>query len=208
MLSASQYPPIVGLTPSAEAAMQHITKALQEARTIRIQGRFCFRAATAMRTDTSAGILTKRQDLFLKDTRQEAKLERDFQIPTLPITRVQNPPFQEDINLEEGRTKAVGAGDQKGVNSFKSSSQGNIVEEADRRGNRFVYLGMEANRRREIDVQRSAGHVEEQPSQKISQPSTVHRWSVASQPTKDPGIQEDVRKTDTNSSCYLNGAEG
>ncbi|KAH7822361.1 uncharacterized protein MONOS_13885 [Monocercomonoides exilis] len=68
-----------------------ITRALQEARTVRIQGRFGFRAATAMSTDASTGILTERQELILKETRQEAKLERGFQRPVLPITRVQAP---------------------------------------------------------------------------------------------------------------------
>ncbi|KAH7830343.1 uncharacterized protein MONOS_16220 [Monocercomonoides exilis] len=146
-MSASQFPSIVGLTPSAEAAMQNnvvkeystqdfspllsqeppaskrtknwindaldqagykmeiylfqaikaaliglaeiqtskegakqrladililVTKALQEARTVRIQGRFGFRAVTLMSTDASTGILTERQELILREARQEA----------------------------------------------------------------------------------------------------------------------------------------
>ncbi|KAH7829215.1 uncharacterized protein MONOS_14940 [Monocercomonoides exilis] len=196
-MSASQFPPIVGLTP-----------ALQEARTVRIQGRFGFRAATAMSTDASSGILTERQELILKETRQEAKLERGFQRPALPITRVQASPPQEDSNSEEGGTRAVGAGDQGCVNNFRSSSQGNRAEEAHWRENRFVTLSMEANRRREIDKQWSAGYVEKQAVQESSQQSPVQRWSVSSQPIKDRGIQENIRRTVTNRSCYPNEAEG
>ncbi|KAH7822395.1 uncharacterized protein MONOS_15466 [Monocercomonoides exilis] len=77
-----------------------ITRALQEARTVRIQGRFGFRAATAMSTDASTGILTERQELILKETRQEAKLERGFQRPVLPITRVQAPVREQPGTLQ------------------------------------------------------------------------------------------------------------
>ncbi|KAH7823534.1 uncharacterized protein MONOS_11636 [Monocercomonoides exilis] len=203
-----------------------IAKALKEERTVRIQGRFGFRAATAMSTDASTGILTERQELILREARQEAKFEGGFQRPALPITRVQapvreqpgtlqrrlNPPgpqcAQEDSNSEEDGVKAVEAGDQGGINNFWSSSQGDRAEEADRRKNSIVYLGMEANRRREIDKQWSAGHVEKQAVQESSQQSPVQRRSVASQPTKDRGIQENIRRTVTNRSCYPNGAEG
>ncbi|KAH7831530.1 uncharacterized protein MONOS_11106 [Monocercomonoides exilis] len=176
-----------------------------------------------MSTDASTGILTERQELILKETRLEAKLERGFQRPALPITRVQAPvkeqpgtlqrrfspqPPQEGINSEEGGTRAVGAGDQGCVNNFRSSSRGNRAEEAHWRENRFVSLSMEANRRREIDKQWSAGHVEKQAVQESSQQSAVQRWSVSSQPTKDRGIQENIRRTVTNRSCYSNGAEG
>eukprot|EP00770_Monocercomonoides_exilis_P016487 MONOS_16455.1-p1 / transcript=MONOS_16455.1 / gene=MONOS_16455 / organism=Monocercomonoides_exilis_PA203 / gene_product=unspecified product / transcript_product=unspecified product / location=Mono_scaffold01755:112-1490(-) / protein_length=326 / sequence_SO=supercontig / SO=protein_coding / is_pseudo=false len=260
-MSVSQFSPIVGLTLSADSAVQHsgaqsqpgnlsqpnifssasifspspseglaqeltpsadrkenddvldisqliCQEALQEARTVRIQGRFGFRAATAMSTDASTGILTERQELILKETRQEAKLERGFQRPVLPITRVQAPRSQEDSNSEEGGTRAVGAGDQGGVNNFRASSQGDRAEEADRRKNSIVYLGIEANRRREIDKQWSAGHVEKQAVQESSQPSAVQRRSVASQPTKDQEIQENIRRTNTNRSRYPDGAEG
>ncbi|KAH7825988.1 uncharacterized protein MONOS_4559 [Monocercomonoides exilis] len=77
-----------------------ITRALQEARTVRIQGRFGFRAATAMSTDASTRILTERQELILKETRQEAKLERGFQRPALPITRVQAPVREQPGTLQ------------------------------------------------------------------------------------------------------------
>ncbi|KAH7825808.1 uncharacterized protein MONOS_13288 [Monocercomonoides exilis] len=66
-----------------------VTKALQDARTVRIQGRFGFRAATLMSTDASTGILTERQELILREARQEAKLKGGFQRPAFPLTRVQ-----------------------------------------------------------------------------------------------------------------------
>ncbi|KAH7819752.1 uncharacterized protein MONOS_4238 [Monocercomonoides exilis] len=66
-----------------------ITKALQEARTVRIQNRFGFRAATLMSADASTGILTERQELILREARQEANFEGGFQRPAFPLTRVQ-----------------------------------------------------------------------------------------------------------------------
>ncbi|KAH7825378.1 uncharacterized protein MONOS_11391 [Monocercomonoides exilis] len=168
---------------AAPIGLAEIPTSKEEARTVRIQGRFGFRAATLMSTDASTGILTERQELILREARQEANLFGDTTGPQRS---------QEDSNSEEGGARAVGAGDQGGFNNFRSSSQGDRAEEANRRKNSIVYLGMEANRRREIDKQRSAGHVEEQTSQKISQPSAVQRRSVASQPIKDPGIQDDI----------------
>ncbi|KAH7822343.1 uncharacterized protein MONOS_14664c2 [Monocercomonoides exilis] len=167
---------LIGLaeTPtSSEGAKQRladililVTKALQEARTVRIQGRFGFRAATLMSTGASTGILTERQELILREARQEANLlqennqehfKEDIVIPFL--TQIHGffgdtpgpQRSQEGSNSEEGGTRAVGAGDQGCVNNFRSSSQGNRAEEAHWRENRFVSLSMEANRRREID---------------------------------------------------------
>ncbi|KAH7821053.1 uncharacterized protein MONOS_8858 [Monocercomonoides exilis] len=53
-----------------------ITKALQEARTVRIQCRFGFRAATLMSADDSTGILIERQELILREARQEANARK------------------------------------------------------------------------------------------------------------------------------------
>ncbi|KAH7816444.1 uncharacterized protein MONOS_13429c1 [Monocercomonoides exilis] len=100
--------------------------------------------------------------------------------------------------LQEARTVRIQGG---------PSSQGNRAKEANRREDRFVPLSMEENRRREIDMQKSAGHMEEQASQKSSQQSSVQRLSVASHSTKYTGIQDDIRRTNTNRSRYPDGAE-
>eukprot|EP00770_Monocercomonoides_exilis_P014648 MONOS_14594.1-p1 / transcript=MONOS_14594.1 / gene=MONOS_14594 / organism=Monocercomonoides_exilis_PA203 / gene_product=unspecified product / transcript_product=unspecified product / location=Mono_scaffold01031:1-703(-) / protein_length=194 / sequence_SO=supercontig / SO=protein_coding / is_pseudo=false len=50
-------------------ALLLIAKALQEARTTRLQGRFGFRMAEQMKSENVTGLLTERQEQILKETR-------------------------------------------------------------------------------------------------------------------------------------------